>query len=153
MKDKKQIIEELIDVQIGYYNDREEIRKYLEKQPVVLAMLESYTERINRITDIIIEYILEIPNEPRSNKYNKDNWERGVISSIIEYTIENKGKYKNSTIDLISDWENLNDSTDKVIGENWFYFEELLEEHSKGFPTYHKKVEEEKKKRTKKTTA
>ncbi|WP_425203899.1 hypothetical protein [Priestia megaterium] len=156
MKDTKKIIEELIDVQIGYYNDRKEITKYLKDQPVILAMLESYTDRIKHITDIIIEDILEIPDNPRNNKYDSENWSRKAVAYLIEHVIEHGGEYKNSAIDIILDWEAMDDHLDKLNSTNWFYSKELLEEHSKGFPTYQKKLEKEekeKKKRTKKETA
>ncbi|MCY9019695.1 hypothetical protein MOF27_20000 [Priestia megaterium] len=156
MKEAKQIIEELIDVQIGYYNDRREIKKYLEDQPVILAMLESYTERIDCITEIILDDILEVPNEPSVDKYNKRNWYKRVVEGLIDYTIRNDGKYKDSAIELIMDWENISSSIEKLDSRNWYYHENLLHEHSEGFPTYQKKLEEEekeKKKRTKKTTA
>lgn len=156
MKEAKQIIEELIDVQIGYYNDRKEIRKYLEDQPVVLAMLDSYTERISHITEIIIEDILEVSNEPNDNKYDRENWSRSVVRDLINCTVKADGKHKNSVIELIMDWENLHDSTEKVEKHTWFHYKELLDEHSQGFPTYQKQLEEaekQKKKNTRKTTA
>ncbi|MDR7246321.1 hypothetical protein [Priestia megaterium] len=156
MKEKKELIEKLIDVQIGYYRDREEVRKYLEDQPVVLSMLEAYTERISDITEIIIQDILEIPDEPRNNEYNRENWKRDVTRNIINYTIINDGEYRESVIELIMDWENLLNSTQKVESHSWFYYQKLLHEHSEGFPEYQKVLEEEekeKKKRTKKTTA
>lgn len=154
MKDKKELIEKLINIQIGYYKDREEIRKYLKDKPVILAMLESYTERIQHITNVIIDDILEIP-EKSKNKYDPLSLERGTAIGIIDYTISNNGKYKNSTIELLLEWENTNENIDKVSFGSWFYYEELLEEHSKGFPAYQKKIEEEKekKKNTRKTTA
>jgi len=154
MKEAKKIIEELIDVQIGYYNDRKEIKRYLEDQPVVLAMLESYTERIEDITKVIVKSILEISDEPSDDKYNKENWHRRVASNIIGYVIGNNGEYKDSAIEILLNLESLSDYTDKLEGNKWFYNEELLEEYSKGFPTYQKKLEEEKeKKKSKKTTA
>ncbi|WP_416420357.1 hypothetical protein ACLZHR_25745 [Priestia aryabhattai] len=156
MKDTKELIEKLIDVQIGYCNDRKEIRKYLEDQPVVLAMLESYTERIDRITEIIVEDILEIPEEPANNKYQKKNWTRSFSTGLIEHAAENNGEYKESVLEILMDWKNMSSYIKKVETSTWFYREELLKEHSEGFPTYQKKLEEEekeKKKRTKKTTA
>ena len=156
MKDTKKIIEELIDIQIGYYNDRKEIRKYLENQPVVLAMLDSYTERISDITEVIIKDILEVSDEPSDNKYNRENWSREVVRDMINYTVKADGEYKDSVIELIIDWKNFQDSTTKVEKHTWFRYKELLDEHSQGFPTYQKQLEEEekeKKKRTKKTTA
>ncbi|PFR90764.1 hypothetical protein [Priestia megaterium] len=156
MKDTKKIIEELIDVQIGYYNDRKEITKYLEDQPVVLAMLESYTKRIENITKVIVEDILEIPQQPSNNKYEQDNLHQRTVAELIEYTALNNGKHKSSAIELIMDWKNIFDKASKVSSETWFYQGELLEEYSKGFPAYQQKLEEEekeKKKRTKKETA
>lgn len=156
MKDTKELIEKLIDVQTGYCNDRKEIRKYLQDQPVVLAMLESYTERIDQITDIIIEDILEVSDKPSNDKYSEENWSRGLVRDLINCTVKADGKHKNSVIELIVDWENLHDSTSKVEKHTWFHYKELLDEHSQGFPTYQKQLEEaekEKKKSTKKTTA
>ena len=157
MKDTKQIIEELINVQIGYYNDRKEIRRYLDDQPVVLAMLESYTKRIERIRDIIVEDILEISDVlDKNNKYMKENWIKTVAKTLIDHTVTNNGEYKDSTIEMLVDWENMGGYAEKVETHRWFYDEELLEEHSKGFPAYQKKLEEvkkEKKEKTKKETA
>ena len=153
MKETKQIIEELIDVQIGYYQDRKEISKYLEDQPVVLAMLESYTKRINSITDIIIDDILEIPDEPSNCKYEKENFYKRSTKGILAYTVSTNGKYKDSAIELILDWKGLSEATDKLEEHGWFYYEQLLEEHNEGFPTYKQQLEKEKKKSTKKTSA
>lgn len=119
-------------------------------------MLDSYTERISHITEIIIEDILEVSNEPNDNKYDRENWSRSVVRDIIDYTVKADGEYKDSVIELIMDWKNLHDHIFKVENHTWFQYKELLDEHSQGFPTYQKQLEEEekeKKKKAKKTTA
>jgi len=151
MKETKEIIEKLIDVQIGYYKDRKEIRKYLENQPVVSAMLESYTKRIDSITGIIIDNILEIPDDSHYCRYEKENFFRRAARGIIDYTVLSHGEYKNSAVELLINWEGISEAVDKVAKHGWFHHEQLLEEHNEGFPTYHKQLEEkEKKKKVKK---
>jgi len=144
MKDLKVLIGNLMDVQINYYTDREEIRSYLENQPVVSAMLETYTAQIDRITDVILDDILEIPYRDDEEEYKDDypfDFERAVCFKIMDHTINSQGEYRAEIIDLLMNWKSIGEFTKKVESGNWFSIDNLLKEHKAGYPTYQETLE------------
>jgi len=134
MKDLKTIVGNLMDVQINYYSDRKEIRSYFKDRSVVLSMLETYTEQIDRITDVILDDILEIT-------CSGDFGKRTICFDIIDYTIMSQGEYRKEAIDLLMNWKNIGEFTKKVESRNWFEVKILLKEHKAGYPMYQKTLE------------
>lgn len=132
MISEKEIINRFIEIQIQFYSMRSNIREILNKDRVLLALIDCYVEPIDNITEIILKDILEI----------KDKDKYLVMKDIINNTVKNGWEYKDACIDLIINHKDLLKNINKVSFYNGYKVNELLEEHQHNYPTHRKQLKE-----------
>ena len=130
--DMKSIVTKTIEIQEKHYKKIENVNKLIEKEnPVLTTVVETLSEEIEEFNNVLLD-LLEVPKDKKgsSSKYLADNYTRCILKTFIKFAAT-EPKYKDATIEIVLDWQNLSKYTKPVQTNTWFHARHVLDEYIK----------------------
>ncbi|MGD6846303.1 hypothetical protein [Rossellomorea aquimaris] len=126
--ERKSVVKELITIFSKYHKKHESFKEFCLENPVLEKSIEVFDEELEDLIYLNLKQ-LGICENDETEQYCKENWTINTCYNLIKLASEDD-KYVKAAIDIVSDWENLKTYTSKVESHTWFYYKDVLVEHS-----------------------
>ncbi|WP_273837305.1 hypothetical protein [Guptibacillus sedimenti] len=138
--EREKVIKKVI-LTVASYNKKKDSFKKVLNDPVTTKAVEVFDEDISELIDSMLDLLGLPPEGEDDSTYERKDWHRDVCANLIDQAASNE-KYIDPAVEMISDWENLNECTEKVESHSWFYYKGLLDAHLTGYKKWHEEQRE-----------